>query len=54
MKIETNKKGDEMKILTTQDAIDRLNDIIRMLNKNKCYESSEKLDEVRQWLGKDL
>ena len=43
-----------MEILTVQDAINRLNDVIRMLNKNKCYESAEKLDEVRQFLGRDL
>jgi len=35
-------------------AIDKLNDVIRMLIKNKCYESADKLDEVRQWLGSTL
>ena len=43
-----------MELLTTQDAINKLNEVIRMLIKNKCYESAEKLDDVRQFLGKDL
>ena len=40
--------------MNDRKAIDILNDVIRMLNKNKCYESAEKLDEVRQYLGRDL
>jgi len=41
-------------MIDNRKAIDILNDVIRMLNKNKCYESAEKLDIVRQFLGKDL
>jgi len=37
--------------MDNRKAIDILNDVIRMLNKNKCYESTDKLDEVRQFLG---
>ena len=40
--------------MDNRKAIDILNDVIRMLNKNKCYESADELDEVRQFLGRDL
>jgi len=42
-------------ILTTQDAIDRLNMIIRVLRKhNRDDVIAAELDPVRQFLGKQL
>ena len=40
--------------IDNRKAIDILNDVIRMLNKNKCYETADKLDLVRQFLGENL
>ena len=50
-----------MKIVSTQDAIDRINEIIRALNKEYHQENrfssadlADQLDDIRQFLGRDL
>jgi len=43
-----------MKVETTEEAIKRLNDAIRILNKAGNHFLADQLDDVRQFLGKEL
>jgi len=43
-----------MAFATNQDAIDKLSMIILMLRKFGYPELAEQLDEIRQWMGRDL
>lgn len=43
-----------MEILTTRNAVDQLNLIIRILRQHDYPELIKQLDEIRQFLGRDL